>query len=103
LTLPFVRIAPIPSTVAPVPRVAAAEINHYYCREMSSRESAEQWNATNPPGTRVRVTLRGGETFEDATAGHAQQWGDFALLGLQARKGLWTTRALTRVDQPVEY
>lgn len=48
----------------------------------------------------MRVTLRGGEAFEDVTAGHAQQWGDFAVLELQQRGGLWTTRALRRIERP---
>ena len=61
------------------------------------RESAEQWNATNPKGARVSVTLRNGETLSAETATHAQQWGDLALVTLSGVEGMWTIAAL-RVD-----
>lgn len=61
------------------------------------RESAEQWNAQHPRGTRVILTLRDGETLSAETATYAQQWGDIALVTLAGVEGLWTTRAL-RVD-----
>ena len=46
------------------------------------RQSAEQWNARHPLGTRVSVILRNGETITAETATHAQQWGELALVTL---------------------
>ena len=57
-------------------------------------ESAERWNAQNPPGTPVRVVLRGGGVIDAVTAGHAQQWGELALVRLKGNEGVWTIGAL---------
>jgi hypothetical protein len=59
------------------------------------RESAEQWNATYPKGTRVSLSMRNGETLSVETATPAQQWGEFALVTLVGVEGLWTLRALS--------
>ena len=61
---------------------------------MTPFESALDWNRRFPPGTRVRVQLCQGESFEAETAGYAQQWGAFALIELRGRPGMWTARAL---------
>ncbi len=59
------------------------------------RQSAEQWNACHPLGTRVSVILRTGQTITAETATHAQQWGELALVTLAGVEGIWTTGALT--------
>jgi len=57
-------------------------------------ESADAWNRQNPPGTLVRVALRGGESLDAETAGYAQQWGALAIILLRDRPGLWTASVL---------
>jgi hypothetical protein len=42
----------------------------------------------------VRVTLKDGTVLEAETGGHAQQWGQFAVLTLKGRSGAWTISAL---------
>jgi|GEM_PF-3648492 len=44
-------------------------INH------NDQAAAFRWNMLHPKGTRVRVLLVNGGTFEAKTATHAQQWG----------------------------
>ncbi|MCI1710845.1 MAG: hypothetical protein LKM39_11470 [Chiayiivirga sp.] len=61
-------------------------------------ESADAWNRRYPPGTLVRVILRGGEPFTAETAGFAQQWGALAILTLRDRPGLWTASVLRPVS-----
>jgi hypothetical protein len=65
---------------------------------MASFESALDWNRRFPPGTRVRVLLRQGASFEAETAGYAQQWGAFALIALRGHPGVWTACALRPVS-----
>lgn len=60
-------------------------------------ESADAWNRRYPPGTLVRVTLRGGQPFTAETAGYAQQWGSLAIVTLKDRPGLWTASVLRPV------
>ena len=43
----------------------------------------------------MRVTLMDGTSFEAETAGHAQQWGELAVLTLKRNSGTWTISALT--------
>lgn len=57
-------------------------------------ESTHDWNRQYPPGTLVRVALRGGESFDAETAGYAQQWGSLATILLRDRPGLWTASVL---------
>jgi hypothetical protein len=57
-------------------------------------ESADRWNRDHPPGTLVRVELKGGESFTAETAGYAQQWGALAIVLLRDRPGLWTASVL---------
>ena len=45
-------------------------------------ESAQDWNRRYPPGTPVRIDLRGGGSLVATTAGYAQQWGALALVRL---------------------
>lgn len=67
---------------------------------MTPFESALDWNRRCPPGTRVRVLLREGASFEAETAGYAQQWGAFALIALRGYPGVWTARVLRPLDPP---
>lgn len=62
--------------------------------QLPGYESAHEWNRLNPPGTVVRVSLKGGETFTAQTAGYAQQWGLLAIVTLKDRPGLWTAGVL---------
>ena len=57
-------------------------------------ESAHDWNRRYPPGTLVRVDLKGGESFVAETADYAQQWGTLAIVMLRNRPGLWSSGAL---------
>lgn len=66
---------------------------------MDRYESAQDWNRSHPPGTRVRIHLRDGGTLEAETSGYAQQWGAFALVALRGLAGVWTTGVL-RVVAP---
>jgi hypothetical protein len=61
-------------------------------------ESADQWNRHHPPGTLVRVALKGGESFTAQTAAYAQQWGALAVIVLRDRPGLWTASVLQPLD-----
>lgn len=61
-------------------------------------ESADAWNRRYPPGTLVRVTLRGGQPFTAETATYARQWGSLAILTLRNRPGLWTASVLRPVS-----
>ena len=57
-------------------------------------ESAHDWNRRCPPGTLVRVELKGGDSFVAETADYAQQWGTLAIVTLRNRPGLWSSGAL---------
>ena len=63
-----------------------------------NRAAAFQWNMSHPKGTRVRVRLANGDTFEAKTASHAQQWGGMGLLTLGGHQGTWTKFALTPIE-----
>lgn len=56
------------------------------------RQSAEQWNARYPKGTRVSVILRNGETI---TAPTATQRDKLALVTLVSVEGMWTISVLS--------
>lgn len=60
-------------------------------------ESAQDWNRRYPPGTPVRIDLRGGGSLVATTAGYAQQWGALALVRLHDQPGVWTAGALRPV------
>ena len=42
----------------------------------------------------MRVTLRDGAVLNAVTAGHAQQWGELAVIRLKGNEGVWTIGAL---------
>jgi hypothetical protein len=86
------RIAP------PVAAVSAAATSHGQAGGMSNAyESAQDWNRRYPPGTPVRIDLRGGGSVVATTAGYAQQWGALALIRLRDQPGVWTAGALRPV------
>ena len=64
-------------------------------------ESAADWNRLHPPGTWVRVALRGGEALEARTRGYATQWGALAVIALEGHSGLFTAAALRPVARDV--
>ncbi len=49
----------------------------------------DEWNARHAIGTRVRVALQGGKSFEARTASRAWSYGCFAVLALEDREGCW--------------
>jgi len=63
----------------------------------NDQAAAFRWNMVHPKGTRVRVLLANGETFEAKTATHVQQWGGMGLLTLEGHQGTWTTYATTPI------
>ena len=70
-----------------------SEVRDRRMADKITKQSADRWNERHPRGARVRV-ISFGVAIGTATASHAQQWGDLALLTLRDVPGLWTINAV---------